>query len=130
MATPSSAARRGRSCAGPQIMSQPLLKYVEHCLWADTRPAPAVGRLGNYQLSKLGEKWVMDKYLTWLMGWGRRRRTWRRGKVRKRTLKQTSSSKTDMRPQRGCSLHFNCRVIHNVPQVESVLEKSYLSCHS
>ena len=29
-----SAERRGRSCAGPKIMSQPLYKYVEHCLWA------------------------------------------------------------------------------------------------
>ena len=33
MATPSSAERRGQSCAGPKIMSQPLeKKYVEHCL--------------------------------------------------------------------------------------------------
>ena len=38
--------RRGRSCAGPQILSQPLIKYVEHCLRAGTRPAPAVGGLG------------------------------------------------------------------------------------
>ena len=36
--------RRCRSCAGPQVMSHPLLKYVEHCLWAGTRPAPAIGR--------------------------------------------------------------------------------------
>ena len=31
--------RRGRSCAGPRIMSQPFYKYVEQCLCAGTRPA-------------------------------------------------------------------------------------------
>ena len=123
MATPSSADRRGRSCAGPQIMSQPHLKICRTLSVGRHKTEPACGRLGNYQLSKLGEKRVMDKQLTWLVGWGRNRRTRRRGKVRDRTLKQTSSIKTDMRSQRGCGLHFNCRVIHNVPQVESVLEK-------
>ena len=40
--------RRGRACAGPNTMSQPLLKkYVEHYLWAGTRPAPAVVGLGK-----------------------------------------------------------------------------------
>ena len=42
------------SCAGPQIMSQPLLyKYVEHCLWAGTRPAPACGRLGWEEIKSI-----------------------------------------------------------------------------
>ncbi len=40
------------SCAGPKIMSQPLLKkYVDHYLWAGTRPAPAFGRLGRKVIS-------------------------------------------------------------------------------
>ena len=65
----------------------------------------------------------MDKHLTWLVGWGRSRRTRRREKVRNRTLKQTSSSKSDRQPQGGCGLHLNFRVIHNVPQVECVIEK-------
>ena len=91
---------------------------------------PCVRQTWQLSAFETWKKCLMDKQLTWLVGWGRRRRTRRRGKVRDWTLKQTSSSKTDMRSQRGCSAHLNCRVIHNVPQVESVIEKSYLSCHS
>ena len=43
-------------------MSQPLLKYVEHCLWAGTRQAPAFGRLCNYQLKELEKKYTMENH--------------------------------------------------------------------
>ena len=39
-------------------------KYVEHCLRAGTRPAPAFGRLGNYQLRNLGNNILWKKLIS------------------------------------------------------------------
>ena len=53
MATLSSTARRGRSCAGPQIMSQPLKKNLSNivCGPAQDRPLLSADLAGsNYQL--------------------------------------------------------------------------------
>ena len=53
-----SADRRGRSCAGPQIMSQPFFKNKSNivCRPVQDRPLHAADLAGsNYQLSELGK---------------------------------------------------------------------------
>ena len=52
MATPSSAARRGRSCAGPQKMSQPLLKICRTLYEGRHKTGPCVRQ--TWQLSSYG----------------------------------------------------------------------------
>ena len=52
MATPSSAARRGRSCAGPQIMSQPLLKK-SRTKFVGRYKTGVLGVKSNYQNAEL-----------------------------------------------------------------------------
>ena len=123
MATPSSAASQGPVLCRPTNNVPTSFKNMSNIVCGPAQDRPCVRQTWQLSAFETWKKCLMDKHLTWLVGWGRRRRTRRRGKVRDWTLKQTSSSKTDMQPQRRCGLHFNCRVIHNVPQVESVLKK-------